>query len=49
VQIKQNNRISEFRQSKKEVRGSDNRLLVGIDIAKTNMWHFWEQSTEKYY
>ena len=29
-----NNRIKEFRQFKNEIRGSEQHLIVGIDIAK---------------
>ena len=32
--IKDSIRLEEFRQLKSEIRGSDNHLLVGIDIAK---------------
>ena len=40
-------RIKEFRQTRKEVRGSDNYLLVGIDVAKDKHHAFYGTATGK--
>jgi hypothetical protein len=34
-------RIEQFRQLKKEIRGTDNHLIVGIDIAKSKHHAFF--------
>jgi hypothetical protein len=34
-------RLSEFRQLKKEIRGSDKHLIIGIDVAKEKHYAFF--------
>ena len=40
-------RLEEFRQFRKEVRGSDEYLLVGIDVAKDRHYAFFGTATGK--
>ena len=41
------NRIKEYRQIRKEVRGSEKYLLVGIDIGKETHYAFYGTATGK--
>lgn len=47
MNIDENTRIKEFRQIRKEVRGSDKYLLVGIDVAKDKHHAFYGTPTGK--
>lgn len=47
MNVDENTRIEEFRQIRKEVRGSDKYLLVGIDVAKDNHRAFYGTATGK--
>jgi transposase len=47
MNVKENNRVKEFRQLKKEVRGSEEYLAVGIDIAKDKHYAFFGTATGK--
>ncbi|MCK5233081.1 MAG: IS110 family transposase [Desulfobulbaceae bacterium] len=42
-----NNRLNEFRQLKKEIRGSDKHLIVGLDIAKEKHYAFFGTANGK--
>lgn len=42
-----NSRLEQFRQFRKEVRGSKDYLIVGIDIAKNNHHAFFGTATGK--
>ena len=44
---KENNRIKEFRQLRKEIRGSKEHLIVGIDVAKGKHHAFFGTATGK--
>ena len=44
---KESNRIKEFRQLKKEIRGSKEYLIVGIDVAKGKHHAFFGTATGK--
>ena len=41
------NRLEEFRQRRKEIRHSEEYLIVGIDIAKDRHYAFWGTATGK--
>jgi len=47
MNVKESNRIKEFRQLKKEVRGSEGYLIIGIDVAKDNHHAFFGTATGK--
>ena len=47
MDVKESNRIKEFRQLKKEIRGSKEHLIVGIDIAKEKHHAFLGTATGK--
>jgi transposase len=40
-------RLDEFRQLKKEIRGSDKHLIIGIDVAKEKHYAFFGTATGK--
>ncbi len=40
-------RVEEFRQFKREVRGSEKYLIIGIDIGKEKHHAFWGTATGK--
>jgi hypothetical protein len=40
-------RLSEFRQLKKEIRGSNKHLIIGIDVAKEKHYAFFGTATGK--
>ena len=40
-------RLEDFRQLKKEIRGSERHLIVGIDVAKENHTAFFGTATGK--
>jgi len=44
---KEHNRIKEFRQLKKEIRGSEDYLIIGIDVAKEKHHAFFGTATGK--
>jgi len=44
---KDHSRIQEFRQIRKEIRGSSDYLIVGIDVAKDKHHAFWGTATGK--
>jgi len=47
MNVKESNRIKEFRQLEKEVRGSEGYLIIGIDVAKDNHHAFFGTATGK--
>jgi len=47
MNVEENSRIKEFRQLKKEIRGSEEHLIVGIDIAKDKHHAFLGTATGK--
>ncbi len=47
MKVKQFSRINEFRQLKKDIRGSSNHLIVGIDIAKNKHIAFYGDANGK--
>ena len=47
MNVDENTRVKEFRQIRKEVRGSDKYLLVGIDVAKEKHHAFFGTATGK--
>ena len=47
MDVKESNRLKEFRQLKKEIRGSEEHLVVGIDIAKEKHHAFLGTATGK--
>lgn len=47
MNVEESNRIKEFRQLKKEIRGSKEHLIVGIDIAKDKHHAFFGTATGK--
>ncbi len=47
MDVEESNRLKEFRQLKKEIRGSEEHLIVGIDIAKDKHHAFFGTATVK--
>jgi len=47
MDVKESNRVKEFRQLKKEIRGSEDYLIVGIDVAKDKHNAFWGRQQGK--
>jgi len=47
MDVKESNRLKEFRQLKKEIRGSKEHLIVGIDVAKNKHHAFFGTATGK--
>jgi transposase len=47
MNVEESNRIKEFRQLKKEIRGSEEHLIVGIDVAKNKHHAFFGTATGK--
>ena len=47
MNVEESNRVKEFRQIKKEIRGSKEHLIVGIDIAKDKHHAFFGAATGK--
>jgi transposase len=47
MDVEESNRLKEFRQLKKEIRGSEEHLIVGIDIAKDKHHAFFGTATGK--
>jgi transposase len=47
MNVEENNRIKEFRQLRKEIRGSKDHLIVGIDVAKDKHHAFFGTATGK--
>lgn len=47
MNVKESNRIKEFRQLKKEIRGSEEYLIIGIDVAKEKHHAFFGTATGK--
>jgi transposase len=47
MNVEESSRIKEFRQFKKEIRGSNEHLIVGLDIAKDNHHAFFGTATGK--
>jgi transposase len=45
--VEESNRLKEFRQIKKEIRGSEEHLIVGVDIAKDKHHAFFGTATGK--
>ena len=45
--VKESNRIKEFRQLRKEIRGSKEHLIIGIDVAKNKHRAFFGTATGK--
>ena len=47
MNVEENNRLKEFRQLKKEIRGSKEHLIIGIDVAKNKHHAFFGTATGK--
>jgi len=47
MRVEESNRLKEFRQLKKEIRGSKEHLIIGIDIAKNKRHAFFGTATGK--
>ena len=47
MNVEESNRLKEFRQLKKEIRGSEEHLIVGIDVAKNKHHAFFGTATGK--
>jgi transposase len=47
MNVEESNRLKEFRQLKKEIRGSKEHLIIGIDVAKNNHHAFFGTATGK--
>ncbi len=47
MHVEESNRLKEFRQLKKEIRGSQEHLIIGIDVAKNNHHAFFGTATGK--
>ena len=47
MNVEESNRLKEFRQLKKEIRGSKEHLIIGIDVAKNKHHAFFGTATGK--
>ena len=47
MNVEESNRLKEFRQIKKEIRGSEEHLIVGVDIAKDKHHAFLGRQQER--